>query len=232
MQHKILLVEDDVAISDMVKSQFLKEGFEIVTAYDGEDALQVFSKVTIDLILLDLMLPKLDGMEFLKIIREKSMIPILIMSAKDGDLDKALGLGLGADDYIAKPFSLIELVARVKAAIRRATHYSRTERVQEKNALTVGDLTLELDNFSAQKHGKEIKLTAKEFQILKLFIAHPSRVYTKAQIYSLVWEDDYYGDENVINVHMRRLREKIEDDPSSPQYIKTLWGIGYKLGEF
>jgi two-component system, OmpR family, response regulator VicR len=230
LQHKILLVEDDTAISDMVKSQFTREGFEITTAYDGEQALQSFANDTFDLILLDLMLPKLDGMEFLKIIREKSMIPILIMSAKDGDLDKALGLGFGADDYIAKPFSMIELVARVKAAIRRATYYSRPE--QETKILSVGDLMLDLDNFSAQKRGSEIKLTAKEFQILKLFISHPNRVYTKAQIYSLVWEDDYYGDENVINVHMRRLREKIEDDPSSPQYIKTLWGIGYKLGEF
>ncbi|WP_066306370.1 response regulator transcription factor [Bacillus sp. FJAT-29814] len=230
MQHKILLVEDDTAISDMVKNQFIKEGFEITAAYDGEQALQTFANESFDLILLDLMLPKLDGMEFLKIIREKSMIPILIMSAKDGDLDKALGLGFGADDYIAKPFSMIELVARVKAAIRRANHYSRPE--QETKVLSVGDLTLDLDNFSAQKRGADIKLTAKEFQILKLFISHPNRVYTKAQIYSLVWEDDYYGDENVINVHMRRLREKIEDDPSSPQYIKTLWGIGYKLGEF
>jgi two-component system, OmpR family, response regulator VicR len=230
LQHKILLVEDDTAISDMVKSQFTREGYEITAAYDGEQALQVFANGSFDLILLDLMLPKLDGMEFLKIIREKSMIPILIMSAKDGDLDKALGLGFGADDYIAKPFSMIELVARVKAAIRRATHYSRPE--QETKVLAVGDLTLDLDNFSAQKHGTDIKLTAKEFQILKLFISHPNRVYTKAQIYSQVWEDDYYGDENVINVHMRRLREKIEDDPSSPQYIKTLWGIGYKLGEF
>ena len=232
MKHKILLVEDDAAISEMVKGQFTKEGFEVVPAFDGEEALEVFANDTFDLILLDLMLPKLDGMEFLKIIREKSMIPVLIMSAKDGDLDKALGLGFGADDYIAKPFSMIELTARVKAAIRRATHYSRTEQKQETKVLTVGELTLDLDNFSLQKDGKEIKLTAKEFHILKLFISHPSRVYTKAQIYSLVWEDEYYGDENVINVHMRRLREKIENDPSKPQYIKTLWGIGYKLGEF
>ncbi len=234
MYYKILLVEDDMAISDMVKSQFIKEGFDVTAAYDGEEALRVFAGNTFDLILLDLMLPKLDGMEFLKIIREKSMVPILIMSAKDGDLDKALGLGFGADDYIAKPFSMIELTARVKAAIRRATHYSRTEQEQEqeKKVLSVGDITLDLDNFSAQKRCTDIKLTAKEFQILKLFISHPNRVYTKAQIYSLVWEDEYYGDENVINVHMRRLREKIEDDPSSPQYIKTLWGIGYKLGEF
>ena len=232
MQHRILLVEDDLAINDMVKGQFIKEGFEVVSAFDGEEALELFANDMFDLILLDLMLPKLDGMEFLKIIREKSMIPVLIMSAKDGDLDKALGLGFGADDYIAKPFSMIELTARVKAAIRRATYYSQTEQKQEKKVLTVGEITLDLDNFLAQKSGKEIKLTAKEFHILKLFISHPSRVYTKAQIYSLIWEDEYYGDENVINVHMRRLREKIEDDPSKPQYIKTLWGIGYKLGEF
>lgn len=232
MKHKILLVEDDRAISDMVKGQFTKEGYEVVPAFDGEEALEVFSRNTFDLIMLDLMLPKLDGMEFLKIIREKSMIPVLIMSAKDGDLDKALGLGFGADDYIAKPFSMIELTARVKAAIRRATHYSRTEQEQQKKVLTAGDLTLDLENFSLHKNSTEIKLTSKEFHILKLFISHPSRVYTKAQIYSLVWEDEYYGDENVINVHMRRLREKIEDDPSSPNYIKTLWGIGYKLGEF
>ena len=232
MQYRILLVEDDTAISDMVKGQFIKEGFEVVQAFDGEEAIEVFANQTFDLILLDLMLPKLDGMEFLKIIREKSMIPVLIMSAKDGDLDKALGLGFGADDYIAKPFSMIELTARVKAAIRRATHYSRLEQKQEKKLLTIGEITLDLDNFSAQKGGKDIKLTAKEFHIMKLFFSHPSRVYTKAQIYSLIWEDEYYGDENVINVHMRRLREKIEDDPSKPQYIKTLWGIGYKLGEF
>ncbi|WML38356.1 response regulator transcription factor [Neobacillus sp. OS1-2] len=232
MKQRILLVEDDAAISEMVKGQFTREGFEVVPAFDGEEALEVFANDTFDLILLDLMLPKLDGMEFLKIIREKSMIPVLIMSAKDGDLDKALGLGFGADDYIAKPFSMIELTARVKAAIRRATHYSRTEQKQEVNVLIVGELILDLDNFSLLKNGSDIKLTAKEFHILKLFISHPSRVYTKAQIYSLVWEDEYYGDENVINVHMRRLREKIEDDPSKPKYIKTLWGIGYKLGEF
>lgn len=232
MAIKILLVEDDPAISEMVKGQLIKEGYTVETAFDGEEALRIFgSNGPFDLILLDLMLPKLDGMEFLKIIREQSMIPILIMSAKDGDLDKALGLGFGADDYIAKPFSMIELTARVKAAIRRATHYSRPEEEKSK-LLTIGEITLDPDNFRAQKSGEELKLTAKEYQIMKLFFSNPNRVYTKAQIYSLVWEDDYYGDENVINVHMRRLREKIEDDPSSPQYIKTIWGIGYKLGEF
>jgi DNA-binding response OmpR family regulator len=232
MQHKILLVEDDTSISEMVKNQFIKEGFAVAAAFDGEQAIELCARETFDLILLDLMLPKLDGMEFLKIIREKSLVPILIMSAKDGDVDKALGLGFGADDYIAKPFSMIELVARVKAAIRRATHYSRTEKKEESKALQIGALAIDLDNFSVDKNGSEIKLTSKEFHILKLFVTNPSRVFTKAQIYNLIWNDDYFGDENVINVHMRRLREKIEDDPSAPCYIKTLWGIGYKLGEF
>lgn len=231
MENKILLVEDDISISEMVKSQFEKEGFTVIPAYDGEEALKLFFQESFDLILLDLMLPKLNGMEFLKTIREKSLIPILIMSAKDGDVDKALGLGFGADDYIAKPFSMIELVARVRAAIRRATQYSAAEK-KEANRITVGRLTIDLDNFSVQKGNEVIKLTSKEFHILKLFVTNPKRVFTKAQIYSAIWNDQYYGDENVINVHMRRLRKKIEDDPSFPKYINTLWGIGYKLGEF
>ena len=188
-----------------------------------------------DLVLLDLMLPKRSGTDILQTIRAGSLVPVLIMSAKDSDVDKALGLGFGADDYITKPFSMIELAARVKAAIRRAG-YSSTNHSQEpippvRQVISIGKLVVDLNNFSAFKNGEDVKLTAKEFHILKLFVTNPGRVYTKAQIYGLVWEDDYFGDENVINVHMRRLREKIEDEPSHPVYIKTLWGIGYKLGE-
>ncbi|WP_046213621.1 response regulator transcription factor [Paenibacillus wulumuqiensis] len=233
MNNRILLIEDDVSISELIQTQFAKEGFDISCAYDGEQALQAFSEDIFDIILLDLMLPKLDGIEILKIIRSQSMVPILIMSAKDGDLDKALGLGFGADDYISKPFSMIELTARVKANIRRALQYSNpviTTVTKEK--IHVGELDLDTDNFAVYKSEDEIKLTAKEFQILKLFMTNPKKVFTKAQLYNLVWGEDYYGDNNVINVHMRRLREKIEDDPSTPRYIKTLWGIGYKLGEF
>ena len=187
-----------------------------------------FSKDSFDLILLDIMLPNLDGLEAMKIIREKSSIPIVIMSAKDQDIDKALGLGLGADDYISKPFSMIELLARVKAAIRRATKYS-SHQEKAKNIIHIGDLTIDITNFSVTKKKEHIKLTSKEFEILKLFATNRNRVFTKEQIYHYVWNEEYYGDENIINVHMRRLREKIEDDPSKPQYIKTLWGIGYKL---
>lgn len=232
MQNKILLIEDDVSISEMVKDYLTKEGFVVTPAFDGEEGISFFLKGSFDLILLDLMLPKLDGMEFMKIIREKNVIPILIMSAKDSDIDKALGLGFGADDYISKPFSMIELSARVKALIRRATKYSTTDKKEDKNIIIIDNLMVDLDNFSVINNGKNIRLTSKEFDILRLFITNPKRVFTKAQIYNFIWEDDYFGDENVINVHMRRLREKIEDNPSDPKYIKTLWGIGYKLGDF
>lgn len=228
MQHKILLVEDDLSIREMVESYLTKEGFTVVTASDGEEGLAKFLQDQFDLIILDIMMPKIDGLEVMNMIRKKSSVPILIMSAKDTDIDKALGLGLGADDYICKPFSMIELSARVKAGIRRSTKYSVPQK-KEDEMILVGDLKIDTANFTVQKNNEVIKLTSKEFELLKLFATNRNRVFTKAQIYNLIWNEEYYGDENVINVHMRRLREKIEDDPSQPQYIKTLWGIGYKL---
>lgn len=231
MSKRILLVEDDESISEMVEKYLRSEGFIITTVNNGEAAVKQNQSSAFDLIILDIMMPKLDGLEVLRIIRETSAVPILIMSAKDSDVDKALGLGLGADDYLAKPFSLLELSARVKAAIRRATQYSREQQVNE-DVIEVGDLKIDVTNFMVMKGKEHIKLTAKEFAILKLFASNQNRVFTKQQIYQLVWEDEYYGDENIINVHMRRLREKIEEEPSNPRYIKTLWGIGYKLEGF
>ncbi|EAZ84458.1 response regulator transcription factor [Lysinibacillus fusiformis] len=228
MQKHILLVEDDEAIREMVANFLLLEGFEVTTANNGEEALQYCLNQTFDLVILDIMIPKLNGLEVLKVIREQAALPIIIMSAKDSDVDKALGLGLGADDYIAKPFSMLEFSARVKAVIRRATKYAgQTDHKQD--VVVIGDLKIDIVNFSINKSGKEVKLTSKEFAILKLFVTNRNRVFTKEQIYQLIWKDAYYGDENIINVHIRRLREKIEDDPSTPQYIKTLWGIGYKF---
>ena len=229
MNNKILIIEDDIAISEMVKNYLTKDGFIVTAAFNGEEGIVKYLNDDFDLIILDLMMPKLDGMETMKIIREKSSVPILIMSAKDSDVDKAIGLGLGADDYISKPFSMIEISARIKAAIRRATKYSNNDKKEDVVSVKFGNLTIDVDNFVVIKNEQIIQLTSKEFEILKLFIHNPNRVFTKAQIYSAVWKEEYYGDENVINVHMRRLREKIEDDPSKPQYIKTLWGIGYKL---
>lgn len=231
METRILLIEDDITICEMVENYLKKEGFQITVAFNGEEGLEKFLQNSFDLVLLDIMMPKLDGMEVMKIIREKSSIPILIMSAKDSDVDKAIGLGLGADDYIAKPFSMVELSARVKAAIRRATKYSIQDNENKEKNIVYGELVVEMHNYSASKNGVNLQLTSKEFDILKLFISNPKRVFTKADIYSFVWQDDFFGDENVISVHMRRLREKIEDDPSKPKYIKTLWGIGYRLGE-
>ncbi|WP_152514031.1 response regulator transcription factor [Bacillus sp. SB47] len=226
-----MLIEDDNSISEMVDHYLTKEGFEVVLAFDGEEGVRLFQQGNYDVILLDIMLPKLNGMDFLKLIREQSKVPVLMISAKDGDVDKALGLGFGADDYIAKPFSMIELTARIKAAIRRATQYSASEPANQK-LVRIHELTIDIENVSVQKNGEPLQLTSTEWKMLTLFVTNPKKVFTKEQIYRSVWNEDYFGDQNIINVHMRRLREKIEDDPSSPQYIKTLWGIGYKLGEF
>ncbi|PUA37863.1 DNA-binding response regulator [Paenibacillus elgii] len=232
INHSIFIMEDDQAIVEMVETYLTKEGYAVTVAGDGDEGLRKFEQAQgrFDLLLVDLMMPKIDGMEVIRRIRAYSHVPILIMSAKDSDIDKALGLGFGADDYIEKPFSMIELSARLKAIIRRATQYASVETKvpQMHNILSMGDLRIDFDNFAVFKHEKPIKLTSKEFEILRLFAAHPNRVFTKAQIYAKVWNGDYYGDENVINVHMSRLRDKIEDNPSEPRYIKTLWGIGYK----
>ncbi|MEI4770795.1 response regulator transcription factor [Psychrobacillus sp. FJAT-51614] len=231
MSNVILLVEDDREISQLVTSHLKQENFIVYRAFDGEEALTLLEKNEVDIILLDLMLPKISGMELLKRIRATSVIPVLIISAKGSDIDKVLGLGFGADDYMSKPFSMIELTARVQAVIRRATQSLPSESVPTSNTLQYKELSLDLTTFSVQVRDKTIQLTSKEFQILKLFMTNQNRVFTKEQIYHFIWEDDYFGNENVINVHIRRLREKIEADPSNPQNIRTIWGIGYKLGE-
>ncbi|MGG4498782.1 response regulator transcription factor [Brevibacillus reuszeri] len=232
INHSIFIMEDDQAIVEMVETYLTKEGYAVTVAGDGDEGLRKFEQAQgrFDLLLVDLMMPKIDGMEVIRRIRAYSHVPILIMSAKDSDIDKALGLGFGADDYIEKPFSMIELSARLKAIIRRATKYASVETnfAPKHTILNMGDLRIDFDNYAVFKHEEPIKLTSKEFEILRLLAAHPNRVFTKAQIYAKVWNDDYYGDENVINVHMSRLRDKIEDKPSEPRYIKTLWGIGYK----
>jgi DNA-binding response OmpR family regulator len=230
--HRLLLVEDDRSISEMVGPYLEKEGFDLTYAYDGLEAERLFNeaKPGFALIILDLMLPHRSGMDVLQTIRASSLVPVLILSAKDGDVDKALGLGFGADDYLSKPFSLIELTARIKAAIRRANYTAQpAEEAVQNHRIMIGGLVVDMETYEVEREGEPIKLTSKEFGILKLLITHPGKVFTKAQIYASVWDDHYYGDENVINVHMRRLREKLEADPSDPRYIKTLWGIGYKL---
>ena len=226
---KILLIEDDIEISEMLCSYLIAENFEVVCATDGQKACEAFDIGSYSIVLLDLMIPKITGMNVMKYIRQKSTVPIIIISAKDSDSDKTLGLGLGADDYITKPFSITEVMARIKANIRRNTEYAAVQPEQTK--LVWGTLVMNLENHTVTKSGEIIELTAKEFDILRLLLENPQRVYTKAQIYSLIWNDAYMGDENAVNVHISRLRTKIEDDPRKPQVVITVWGIGYKLGE-
>ena len=215
---KILLIEDDIEISEMLCSYLIAENFEVVCATDGQKACEAFDIGSYSIVLLDLMIPKITG-----------TVPIIIISAKDSDSNKTLGLGLGADDYITKPFSITEVMARIKANIRRNTEYAAVQPEQTK--LVWGPLVMNLENHTVIKSGEIIELTAKEFDILRLLLENPQRVYTKAQIYSLIWNDAYMGDENAVNVHISRLRTKIEDDPRKPQVVITVWGIGYKLGE-
>ena len=229
---KLLLIEDDMEISEMLEDFLSREAFEVETAFDGEMACQKFFEGSYDLVLLDLMIPKLSGMEVMKKIREDSVVPIIILSAKDTELDKSLGLLLGADDYITKPFSVTEVLARIKANIRRTTQYlTFAEQPESLQLLKAGELTMNLDDYTVSKNGKKLDLTAKEFEILKHLMGNPKKVYTKEQIYSAVWKDYYMGDENAVNVHISRLRNKIENNARKPKYIITVWGIGYKLGE-
>ena len=232
--YKILLVEDDAEISEMLKNYLETENYEVACALDGQQACTMFDDTRYDLVILDLMIPKVSGMGVMRHIRGKSFVPIIILSAKDSESDKTLGLGLGADDYITKPFSVVEVLARIKAALRRTMQYDSSAvetAAQESAVLTAGELAMNLNDYTVRKGEKSIELTAKEFEILKLFLQNPKRVYTKEQLYSLVWNDAYCGDENAVNVHISRLRNKIEEDPRNPRYVLTVWGIGYKLGD-
>ena len=223
-------MEDDTEISDMLRNFLISENFEVTAAFDGESACGEFFADEYSLVLLDLMIPKKSGMEVMRSIREKSTVPIIILSAKDTDSDKTLGLGLGADDYITKPFSVTEVLARIKANIRRTTQYAAGN-AREETVLKRGALSLDINDYSVLKKGERMELTAKEFEILKLLMQNPKKVYTKEQIYSHVWNDAYFGDENAVNVHISRLRNKIEDNPRDPRIVVTVWGIGYRLGD-
>lgn len=226
---KILIVEDDLAIQALLHDFIQEAGYEVTLASDGVEALSYFSERSFDLVLLDIMLPKIDGYGVCEVIRRKSNIPIVMLTALEAEENQIKGLDLEADDYITKPFSITEVMARIKANIRRNTEYAAVQPEQTK--LAWGPLVMNLENHTVTKSGEIIELTAKEFDILRLLLENPQRVYTKAQIYSLIWNDAYMGDENAVNVHISRLRTKIEDDPRKPQVVITVWGIGYKLGE-
>lgn len=228
---KILIVEDDESINTMISKALSKEGFDTEEAFDGEEALGLWNKHNFKLIILDLMLPKIDGMEVMRRIREKSTVPILILSAKAEETDRIIGLGLGADDYLVKPFSIAELTARVKAQLRRFMYYDSNPNTEITSVLTHNNLKLNLESYTLTKDDKTIELRPKEFEILKLLFENPNKVFTKAQLFNSVWGEEYMGDDNTVMVHIRRLRNKIEDDSNTPKYIETVWGIGYRLGK-
>ncbi|RDX00967.1 response regulator transcription factor [Listeria kieliensis] len=231
MTQKIMVVEDEEDIAELIAETLTEQGYEVVIAKDGAKALQLFSTLeTVDLVLLDLMLPKINGMDLLQRIRKEHRMPVLIISAKDGEYEKILGLEFGADDYLVKPFSILELQARVKALLRRNNDYQNEKVAKALKPIKIGELTIDQENLAVMKEGESLNLTAKEFQILNLFASNPKKVYTKVQLYKEIWDDEFIHDENVLNVHIRRLRKKIEVDPSNPEYIQTVWGIGYKLG--
>lgn len=227
---KILIVEDDLEINRLIAEHLAREGYNTDSVFDGADAVAKFSSSSYQMVILDIMMPMIDGYEVLQRLRAISNIPVLILSAKCQETDKIIGLGLGADDYLTKPFGLGELTARVKAQLRRYLRFS-DEPAEDKVKLKHLDIEMDIHTFEVRVGGKTAQLTAKEFEILKIFMMNPKRVFTKSQLFKAIWGEDYMNDENTVMVHIRRLREKIETDPSNPRYIQTVWGIGYKLVE-
>ena len=225
---KILVVEDEKSISDIIKYNLQKEGFTVYTAYDGEDALAKQSSLDPDLVLLDVMLPKIDGFTVCKKVREKSAVPIIILTAKEDEVDQVLGLELGADDYMTKPGGMRELLERIKANIRRATLTLGPDVDKaEANVREFGNLTIDLNRYEIRKNGEILELTLREFELLRYLAERENKVFSRDQLLEEVWGYEYYGDIRTVDVTVRRLREKLEDDSSNPRYIMTKRGIGY-----
>lgn len=222
----VLIVEDEKAISDIIKFNIEGQGFTALTAYDGMDALAKVDANNPDLILLDVMLPKLDGFEVCRQIRAKSDVPIIMLTAKEEEVDKVLGLELGADDYITKPFSMRELIARINANIRRTDFMAAVKDVPSQ-ITTIGNLEIDMNRYELRKNGKALELTLREFELFHHLANAPNRVFSREQLLEEVWGYQYYGDIRTVDVTVRRLREKLEDDSSRPKYIMTKRGIGY-----
>lgn len=223
----ILVCDDDKEIVDAIEIYLLQEGYKIYKAYDGEEAINVLNSNSIDLLIIDVMMPKLDGIHATLKIREYSTIPIIILSAKSEDVDKILGLNIGADDYITKPFNPLELVARVKSQLRRYTSLGSKER-EEHSVYQTGGLIIDDDTKEVIVDGEAIKLTPIEYQILLLLVKNAGKVFSSTNIYESIWNEEALGSENTVAVHIRHVREKVEIDPGNPKYIKVVWGIGYK----
>ena len=227
MEKKVLVVDDERPIVEILKINLQKEGYSVFEAYDGEEAVSRALTVQPDLILLDVMLPKLDGFSVCKKIREKSSVPILMLTAREEELDKVLGLELGADDYITKPFSIRELMARVKANMRRNESTYEDKREKSEEELRIGNFVLDFNRYELYKNGKLIDLTIREFDLIKFLASKPNKVFSRQTLLESVWDYEYYGDVRTVDVTVRRLREKVEDDPSEPTIIMTKRGVGY-----
>ena len=230
--NKALVVDDEKLIVKGIKFSLEQDGYEVDVAYDGSEALKMAKEKEYDIVLLDVMLPEMDGMEVCKAIREFSEMPIIMLTAKGTDMDKILGLEYGADDYITKPFNILEVKARIKAIIRRNSKKSKAAQKNER-IIEVSDLKLDLDSRRVFEKDKELNLTAKEFDILELLTQNPDKVYSREKLLNIVWGNKLHeaGDVRTVDVHVRRLREKIEPNPSEPKYIHTKWGVGYYFKE-
>jgi DNA-binding response OmpR family regulator len=223
---RILVIDDEPHIVELVRYNLVQEGFDVLTAYDGHDALEKAREHSPDLIVLDLMLPYIDGLEVCRRLRRESPVPIIVLTAKEGEQDRVLGLELGADDYVTKPFSPRELVARVRAILRRTSR--DTEQTHEA-PISVGGLTLDAATHEVRLRDRLIDLTAKEFDLLRLLMGHPNQVFTRDFLLEHIWGYEYFGSTRTVDMHISRLREKIEDDPNAPTYVMTVRGVGYKL---
>ncbi|MGC8256444.1 response regulator YycF [Leuconostoc mesenteroides subsp. jonggajibkimchii] len=228
---KVLVVDDEKPISDIIKFNLTKEGYDVVTAADGQEALDMYNDENPDLVLLDQMLPEVDGIEVLRQIRSKSDVPVVMVTAKDSEIDKVLGLEMGADDYVTKPFSNRELVARVKANLRSRKSVSQTseETFNSTEDIHLGDLVIHPQAYMVSKDGADIELTHREFELLYYLAQHIGQVMTREHLLQQVWGYDYFGDVRTVDVTVRRLREKIEDNPSHPNWLATRRGVGYYL---
>ncbi|MGN0297574.1 MAG: response regulator transcription factor [Lachnospiraceae bacterium] len=224
---KVLIVDDEKMIVKGIRFNLMTDGMSVDCAYDGEEALSMAKKTEYDIILLDWMLPKMNGLEVCQAIREFSSVPIIMLTAKSEDMDKILGLEYGADDYITKPFNILELKARMKAILRRSNAGQPKQNTKAMNEIVSGDVRLDIAGRRAFILGKEVNLTAKEFDLLELLVKNPNKVYNRENLLSLIWGNDYPGDVRTVDVHIRRLREKIEQNASDPKYVYTKWGVGY-----
>ena len=224
MPYKVLVVDDEKLIVKGIRFSLEQDGMEVDCAYDGEEALEAAKKKEYDVVLLDVMLPKMTGFEVCQQIREFSSMPIIMLTAKGDDMDKILGLEYGADDYITKPFNILEVKARIKAIMRRSAKKSSDTQAK---VIKFEDLKIDCESRRVYVNNKEVNLTAKEFDLLELLIFNPNKVYSRENLLNIVWGYDYPGDVRTVDVHIRRLREKIEDNPSEPKYIHTKWGVGY-----